>query len=214
VIDVIRMRSVQIYEFLRANSWSSFFKEVIYRGRKAIVVKKALCETKDRTEILKQFNVEFIEIDRDSILSKKYRYRFKNRYLKALHYLGKGYGGHAIVKGDEIIGDIWYFAPGRFPGYHPDPKWLGIQLSKNDIYSFDIFLVPSERGSNFSALLQNNAMHALYKKGYENAFAFFWADNIPAVWNTRVVNKWKELKSLRMNRFLFLRKSDGYPGTS
>ncbi len=214
MIDVIRMRSIQIYEFVRTNGWSSFFREFVYRRRKAIVVRKALRETKDRTEALKQFNVEFIEIDSESIARRKYQYRFKNRYLKALYYLGKGYGGHAIVKGNEIIGDIWYFAPDRSPGGHPDPPWLDIQLSSSDIYSFDIFLVPSERGNNFAALLQNNAMHALYKKGYENAFAFYWADNIPAVWNTRVVNHWKELKSLRMNRFLFLRKSDRYPGTS
>lgn len=214
MIDVIRMRSIQIYEFVRTNGWSSFFKEVVYRRRKAIVVKKDLSETKERTDVLKQFNVEFVEIDRESISCKKYQYRFKNRYLKALYYLEKGYGGHAIVKGGEIIGDIWYFAPDRSQGDHPDLKWLDIQLSSNDIYSFDIFLILPERGNNFSALLQNNAMHALYKKGYENAFAFYWADNIPAVWNTRVVNKWKELKSLRMNRFLFLKKSDGYSGTS
>ena len=87
------------------------------------------------------------------------------------------------MKGGGIIGDIWYFAPDRSQGDHPDLKWLDIQLSSNDIYSFDIFLILPERGNNFSALLQNNAMHALYKKGYENAFAFYWADNIPAVWN-------------------------------
>jgi hypothetical protein len=209
MIDVIRMRSVQIYEFLRTNGWSSFFREVVYRRRKAIVVKKTLCETRDRTEELRQRNVEFVEIDQESLVHKKYQYRFKNRYLKALHYLGKGYGGHAIVKEGEIIGDIWYFAPDKSPDGHRDPQWLDIQLSNRDIYSFDIFLIPAERGNNFSALLQNNAMHALCKKGYENAFAFYWADNIPAVWNTRVINKWKELKTLRMNRFLFFRKRAG-----
>ena len=83
---------------------------------------------------------------------------------------------------------------------------LGIKWSHDCVYSFDIFVVPAERGNNLSASLQNSAMYSLRDKGYLKAYGYYWADNIPAVWNTRVINKWRELKTLRLNRFLFLKK--------
>jgi hypothetical protein len=49
-------------------------------------------------------------------------------------------------------------------------------------------------------------MYSLHEKGYKKAYAYYWADNIPAVWNTRVINKWKELRSVTVRRFLLWKK--------
>ena len=208
MINLLIMRVIQILEFIRSNSWSSFLREVVYINRKAIVVEKDLHEVNDSTDFLQRSNIQFIEITPETYANNNYQYLFKNRYLKALHYLKKGFGGHAIVRGNKIIGDIWYFASNKSEHLpdHPDIHWLGIKWSQDYVYCFDIFIVPDERGNNLAAPFQNSAMYSLRNKGYLKAYAYYWADNIPAVWITRVINKWKELKTLRVNRFLFLKK--------
>ena len=49
-------------------------------------------------------------------------------------------------------------------------------------------------------------MYDLHKKGYAKAYAYYWADNIPAVWNTRVINGWKEVKEIPVSRFFLFRR--------
>ena len=202
------MRAVQIREFIRSNGWNAFFKEVIYWGRKAIVVEKVLSEARFREEIFRDANVKFVELYPETFSKRKLAYVFKNRYLKAMHYFGKGYGCHALVRGNEVIGDIWYYAPreSNGPSDHADLHWLGIALGSDSVYSFDIFFVPAERGRNLSSALQSSSMHALHQKGYKKAMAYYWVDNIPAVWNTRIVNRWKERKAIAVSRFFLFRR--------
>jgi hypothetical protein len=202
------MRAVQIYEFIRSNGWNAFFKEVIYWNRMAIVVEKDLAEAKFREDLFRDANVEFVELHPETFSKRKFAYAFKNRSLKAMHYFGRGYGCHALVRGNEVIGDTWYYAPGgsNGPSDHSDLHWLGITLGSDAVYSFDIYFVPAERGKNLSAALQSGSMHALHRKGYKKAVGYYWADNIPAVWNTRVINRWKEMKAIAVSRFLIFRR--------
>ena len=204
----VHMRAVQIHEFIRSNGWNAFFREVIYWNRKAIVVEKDLSETRFREEIFRGANVEFVELHPETFSKRKFAYAFKNRYLKAMHYFGRGYGCHALVRGNEVIGDIWYYAPGESNGAsdHVDLHRFGITLGLDSVYSFDIYFVPAERGKNLSAALQSSSMYALHQKGYKKAIAYYWMDNIPAVWNTRVINKWKEMKAIAVSRFFLFRR--------
>lgn len=207
MLDVAIMRSIQAYELIKMQGWSSFFRETVYWDRRAVIFEKDLSETKDYTERLKLLNAEMIELSRDLIKKKKYQHRLKNRQLKAVHYLEKGYGGYALVKGAEIVGEMWYSAgPGRKA--HPDLAWLGLDPAGNEVYAFDWFVVSQERGNNLAGMFQNSALHSLFRKGYQKAFAYVWADNTPAFWTTRVVNKWKEVRIERMNRFLTTRMNE------
>src|SRR4030067_1065018 len=207
-VNLVHLRTIQINEFIRINGWNAFFKEVIHWNRKAIRVQKDLSEAKFHEDLFKDENVEFFELHPGTFSGRKLAYALKSRYLKARYYLGKGYRGHALVRGNEVIGDIWYYAPGEANGGsdHPDLHWLGITLDPASVYSFDIHVVPNERGKNLSAALQNSSMYDLHKKGYAKAYAYYWADNIPAVWNTRVINRWKEVKEIPASRFLLLRR--------
>ncbi len=207
MINLLIMRVTQIYEFIRSNGWLPFLREIIYINRKAILAEKNLREVNDSRNFLQRSNIRFLEITPGTFDGNNYQYHIKNRKLKALHYLRKGYGGYAIARGNNILGDVWYVASnksGHVPD-HPDIHWLGIKWAKDYVYCFDIFIVPDERGNNLAAPFQNSAMYSLRNKGYLKAYAYYWADNIPAVWITRVINKWKELKTLRVNRFLFFK---------
>jgi hypothetical protein len=192
------MRLIQIWESLKAEGLASSLHKGIYIKRKAIIIEKNLLEVNDSKRFLQHSNIKFEEITEDTINSKYYIFPIKNRYYKALHYLKKGYGGHVIVKGNEVIGDIWHSATSKGDKLlvHSDVYRFRIESSNDFVYSFDQFVVPTERGNKVAAALLNGQLYSLREKGFLKVVAYYWADNLPAVWNTRVINKFKELKTL------------------
>jgi len=209
MINYIKMRYKQISELIKDKGWKAFIQAVMYSNRKAILVEKKLSEAVSRKDFLQKNNIQFIEITPETFHMDKFAFHSKNRMYKTMHYLKKGYCGHAIVKDNTIIGDIWYYANNiTFNAAQcPDIKWLKFELTEGTVYSFDIYVVPNERGNSLSAALQTTAMYSLFAKGYSKAYAYYWADNIPAVWNTRVVNKWIEIRPVTVSRFLFWLKA-------
>ena len=208
MIRAILMRLVQIFEFLKNEDLGSFVREVIYINRKAILIEKNLFKVNHIKKFLQQSNIKFEEVTEDTFNDKNYKFAFKNRYLKAVHYLKKGYGGHVILKGDEVIGDIWYSATSKYDkaSVHPDVHRFGIKPSEDNVYSFDQFVVPTERGNSVAAALVNFQLCSLREKGYSKVYGYYWADNFPAVWNNRVMNKYKEIRTLRVNGCWFFKK--------
>jgi hypothetical protein len=201
------MRLMQTYEFIKQNGLFSLLHEIFYCNRVAIVVEKNLIEFDASKEQPGKFPIKIIELRPDVLNNGNFNYPVKNRYLKAVHYLKKGYEGCAIVKSDKIIGDIWFFIPNKenIHASHPDCKWLQITCSEDQVYTFDMFLSPDERGSNLASFLQIGALKALRKKGFNLAYGYYWGDNMPALWVHRL-GKWKEIKRLKVNRFLFFKK--------
>jgi len=201
------MRVIQIYEFIKHNGLSSFLHEIHYSNRIAIVVEKNLIEFDTSKERSENSPVKVIELRPEGLKDNNFNYSVKNRYLKAAHYLQKGYGGCAIVRDEKIVGDIWFTTPDTktVSLCHPDCKWLQIFCSEDEVYTFDMFLSPDERGNNLASLLQSSALKALRQKGYTKAYGYYWSDNIPALWVHRM-GKWREIKRLKVNRFLFFKK--------
>jgi len=203
-IDTVIMRYTQIFEFIKYNGFSALFREYVFLNRRAVIVMKNLDDIEDKSEHLNKLHIDILELTPEILLNDKYHFEFKNRYLKALDYIKKGYKGHAIAKGNTIIGDTWYFASCESlnGSCHQDIHRLGISLPEDAVYAFDIFVAPSARGDNVSSLFQNNAMFLLNKKGYKKAFSFIWADNVAARWNAKIINKWKESSTVKISRFL------------
>jgi GNAT superfamily N-acetyltransferase len=201
------MRLVQAYEFIKLNGVISFVHEICYCNRVAIVVEKNLIEIDAPNEQPENFPVKMIELRPEILNESNFIYPVKNRYLKAVNYLKKGYGGYAIVKDERIIGDIWFVQPNdtTLSTCHSDCKLLRITCAKNQVYTFDMFLAPEARGSNLSFFLQSSALKALRHKGCTMAYGYYWGDNLPALWTHRL-GKWKEINRLKVNRFLFFKK--------
>lgn len=206
MLDVVKMRLAQIVDSVRSNGWSSLFNEAVFLRRTAILVEKDLSEVVERREPLASSGLKLLEIDKAMLSSGRYRFAVTYRYLKALHHLKQGYGGFAIARNNVIVGDMWYYvseATDDASVLHVDLRRFGFQNWKSSyVYTFDIFVAPSERKGGVSAAFQNNAMLCLRSKGYTKAYGYYFADNIPAVWCTRVTNKWKELRAASMSRFL------------
>jgi GNAT superfamily N-acetyltransferase len=206
MITYLKMRLLHIAETIRFNGVAFLLRELVYRHREAIVVEKDLSSVASPEEALRQVNVHIEEITAPVLARHALQFPVRNRALKALRYLKKGYGGFALVSGNEVKGDIWYSAsPAAQNGAHtPDVKWLGIQCEDNYAYTFDMYLNPEHRGGPLASLLQRGALYELKKKGFDRAFGYFWANNIPALWVHRML-KWSERGRIKMTRFFFVK---------
>lgn len=204
------MRAVQVLEHIRDNGWNRFLNDVVFFDRKAILIEKDLKKASFAKDVFDKNNIEFIDITKCDLKTGRYRFALKNRYFKAMHYLDKGYGGHGIATDGMIVGDIWFYPESPEGGLngHNDLRWLGLTLNKGEVYSFDTYLVSNFRGKNLSAAMDRSSMFRLLEKGFDRAFAYYWADNKPAVWNNRVVYKCKELKTVFVTRLFIFNKSD------
>jgi hypothetical protein len=208
--NLVHMRWAQISELIQSNGWSYLFREALFLGRTAVIVEKQLSEVAYRPEPLKRLGLKVVEIDLDMIASGSYRFALEYRHLKALRYLRNGYGGFGLARSNVIVGDQWYY----FAETTDDPRVLHEDLRRfgfrswtdSDAYTFDIYVAPSERKQGVSAAFQNNGMFHLRSKGFTKAYGFYFADNIPAFWCTRITNKWTELRRARISRFLLFKK--------
>lgn len=205
-IEVLRMRLAQITDLVRSNGWSFFLHELVFLNRTAIVVEKDLSEIVERPEALASAGLKVIELNKTTLTGGAYQFSLPSRQLKALHYLRQGYSGIAMVRGNVIVGDTWYWvshSTNDSRDLYPDLRRFGFKTWKEDhVYTFDIFVDPAERKGGVSAAFQNSAMAILRAKGYTRGFGFYWADNVLAHWCTRVTNKWTKLRAVRVSRFL------------
>jgi GNAT superfamily N-acetyltransferase len=211
MLNDVRMRIAQVVDLVRSNGWRSLFKEVVFLKRIAIVVEKDLSELTERSKPLADAKLKLLEIDKDMLSSGVYRFAVTSRYLKALNYLKRGWGGYALARDNVVVGDTWHYvseATDDLHGLHEDLQRFGFRdWSKDYVYTFDIFVAPDERKGGISAAFQNSAMLALRSKGYTKAYGFYWADNIQAQWCTRVTNKWKEVRAFSVSRCLMFRRA-------
>jgi GNAT superfamily N-acetyltransferase len=196
------MRFLHVIDFVKDKGCAHLFHEVIYSNREAIVVEKDLISCQPIADTVQTKNIEFAEIKKEFLgTSNKLVFPERNRLFKIKHYLNKGYNGYALLKDNIVIGDIWYYSP-AYSDYpeHPDCKWLGLKCSEEDVYGFDMFLLPTERGKNLAVFLQNRSLMALRDKGSKKVYGYVWADNIPALWAHRM-QKWHEIHKIKKNRF-------------
>jgi hypothetical protein len=188
-----------------------FFRRKIFYNRIAVVVEKDLSTMQPAQEVRLPPTMTLVEISRDMIGIEAHdrsriRYPtvndFDGRRQKALRYFARGYRGIALVKDNQIIGDIWYVcaSPGKATTEHPDLKWLGIRCNPNEVYAFDMFIYPQNRGDNLATVLQNGAFHEIRKAGFLKVFGYYWANYLPALWVHRMV-KWKNIRRVTVSRF-------------
>lgn len=196
------MRLKQIVELSELNGLKSLLNELFFRERCAIAVEKNISELESFTGKTPH-DVSIVDVNAQMDNSFLRKYTVKHRKFKCEFYLKSGYRAFAIKRADDVVGDIWYATKtnsSKGP-IHPDMEWLNLVARSKDVYTFDMFLDPHERGNGMAAYLQYNALLLLKKKGFEKAYGYFMADNIPALWVHRLL-KWKEIKKVYTKRFI------------
>jgi len=190
---------VQLYEF---NGVKSLLNEFFYRKRCAIAVEKKLVDLKPFTGKTPD-DVGIVDVDSGMDKSFFRKYTVKHRNLKCECYLKSGYQAVALKRADNVVGDIWYATKtgSSQDPIHPDMEWLNLFARPKDVYTFDMFLDPNERGNGMAAYLQHSALLLLKEKGFEKAYGYYMADNIPALWVHRLL-KWEAIKKVYTKRFV------------
>lgn len=202
-----KMRMVQVIDTVRLGSINNLLKETVYLHREAVPVEIELSGLRPLEDFVRPPDEEVVELTPELLDRRKLCYPVRSRELKTRNYLKRGYHGYALLKGDEVAGDIWCAdsADARDGRRHPDERWLGIRCRDGEVYTFDMFIHPARRGGNIAAALQNGALHALREKGFTKAYGFFWSDNVPALWVHRTL-RWHELGRVTACRLLLSRK--------
>lgn len=207
MLQYCKMRVVQVIDTVRFGSISNLLRETVYLDREAVPVEIDLSSLRPVNDFVRPPGEKVVELTQELLTTRQLAYPIRSRYLKTQNYLDKGYRGYALVKGETVAGDIWC-ADRRIDKEgcnHPDEGWLGIRCQAGEVYTFDMFVDPGNRGGNIAAALQNGALHELKKKGFTKAYGFFWSDNVPALWVHRTL-RWHELKRVRASRLLLSRK--------
>ncbi len=205
MIAEVCIRFNQVLETWKAKGILFLLCKAAFMHREIIPVEKDLDSLKPLTSSNEKLNVECIEIPKNRAENTWLTYPLKSRYLKMLRNLDKGYKGFAIVKGNEVIGDIWYVCLSKSKTVikHPDFKLLDIHLNEKDVYMFDMYLKPEERGGGMVNFLLRSALNALKNKGFLKVYGYYTADNIPALWVHRTLG-YQELTRLKWQRILFI----------
>lgn len=207
MLQYCKMRLIQVLDTVRHGSIHSLLRETIYLNREAVPVEIELDQLRPVADFARPNDEEVVELTQELLQNRQLAYPLQSRQLKTLTYLKRGYRGYALVKGNKVYGDIWCAdSSAGNDGYkHPDELWLGVKCAPEEVYTFDMFVDPANRGGNLAAALQNGALHLLKRQGYTKAYGFFWSDNVPALWVHRTL-RWRELNRVRATRLLLSRK--------
>lgn len=153
--------------------------------------------------------LEFAVLDRDNAGSLAPKNKVASRRLKGFHNTRHGYYAYAVLRGGEIIGDIWCATPQRVQGtpIHSDLSWLGIDCGADEAYMFDLYVVPEHRGKAVTGFLLANALRHLKESGFSRVYGFYEKANLPALWIHRLFG-YAEMGDRRVTRLLAYRKSE------
>jgi GNAT superfamily N-acetyltransferase len=120
---------------------------------------------------------------------------------RARRYLRNGYGGVALVRGDRVVGDVWYVTlpDARLPYAHPDVRLMRISLDAATAYSFNMYVEPDHRSMAASAALFEAVFAALRQRGIEKVVGAYRSNYMPALWMHRLAG-FREVRRVRIHR--------------
>jgi ribosomal protein S18 acetylase RimI-like enzyme len=156
---------------------------------------------------LSELDMKFIEISKYNFEELHLKYPIRGGYLKALNELNNGYRAFAVVRGNEVIGDMWYGTSinSKQPSLYHDVEWLGIDLGEKGVYVWDVYVKRSERKNSVAFYLLSLALHSLRERGFTRIYGSHWVGNSLASFLYRIF-RFKELKRMKVSRFLFFRR--------
>ncbi len=213
---MIRFLAIQIYRFLEILKREDFYivlKKLLYQIRDYIYLKKEIITIEiDLSNInptfgnFTKFNFNILEITEESFDHNKQKYPLKSWYFKSLGRVKKGYKSFALINDNKIIGYLWYTTTGdlKSPKVHHDLKLLNITLTEKEVYLFDMYIMPENRGNTVATHFMGCVLNKLKEKGYLKGYSYVFADNLPALYTYRLL-KWKELDRLILQRLFFVR---------
>lgn len=210
MIEHIKMVWNLIFEAISKGKVMDILQDQVWNQRVAVPVEMNLSGLQE--ELPDHFpDCQFVEIKLSELLASNWSFATPSRRFKALRNLKRGWHGYALVKNDQVLGDIWCVIPENGSRVsHFDLDMLGISCTEGDAYAFDMLIAPSFRGKNVAVHFQRTLQHALKKQRCKRMYGFYWEDNVPAMWMHRML-QFKELPKRQVSRFFSLMKAEDLP---
>jgi GNAT superfamily N-acetyltransferase len=200
--SAMKTRYYQFLEHARQEGLCSAIKLTIYKCEEILPVEKDLNEIKKVKCSFDESRYQIVELHQDNRASFPFTYAYKSRQQKVDGYLDNGFRAFTIIRDSEVVGDIWFATrdKARLDYIHPRLKWFGIKLAQDEVFLFDLFVVPDERGKSITAYFFTKALETLRDRGYKKAYGDYVANNIPAMWLHRTLG-YRERPGVVLKRF-------------
>ena len=185
-------------------------RKFFYLNRELVVLESDLSSLGPRVDSLSELNMKFVEISKYNFEEIHPEYPFKNGRTKAVYHFRNGYRAFVILRGNEVIGDMWYATainPKLSPFYQAARR-LGIELGKEGVYLCDLSVRQKERQNGIAFYLMSLALHSLREKGFTKTYGYVWEGNRSASF-LYTLFRFRELSRMKASRFLFFYRVKG-----
>jgi len=207
VLTSINMRFHEVLEAMYVGGLWNVLSKRIYFNKSVTLVEMDLGSLPTGEDPLAGKPYEILRLTPEMITNGKWPFPVKSRQLKAYCNLKEGLRGYALVRENLVVGDIWCACPVTLDERvcHSDIEWLGIDNKAGEVYAFDMYIDPRERGNSLAAPFQKTTLQALKADGYSKVYGYYWTDYLPALWMHRLL-KWRERGRIRVWRFFSVRR--------
>lgn len=204
MVKLLKEKLYQFIELWKKEGLLPASKFAIYRYEEAVPVEKEL----STLDVLKQpegvgdFNL--IEVNEQNYCSGNFEYPLQSRKEKVFVNIENGYKTYVLIKNNQVVADVWY-ATNTAAYSNPIRNyliWFGIDLKPDEVYLFDMYLSPDERGKGMAAFFMGSVLQSLKEKGIKKVYGYYDAKNIPAMWVHRLL-KYHELPRLKISKLLW-----------
>ena len=202
MMTLLRIKYFQFIEHWRQNGFLAACQFSLYKCEEAVPVVRNLATLRPAKEpggVLP----EILDLGPDNFFSHDLHYPLRSRRERVERCFRLGYGSFAMVRDGNVIGDLWYVsrATSGAPRLHPHLQWFGIDLGPDEVYMFDMQVDPKERGNSLTTWFLTSVLFRLRDSGYNKAYGYFAAQNVPALWVHRLIG-YEEKPHFVVQRFL------------
>lgn len=204
MFKLLKGKYCQFIELWKKEGLIPACKFTIYRHEEAVPVEKDLSTLDALKPPEGVGDFKLIELTEQNYCSGNFEYPLRSRKEKVFINIKNGYRAYVLIKDNQVVADIWYAT--CFTAYSSPIRkyliWFGIDLNQDEVYLFDMYLFPDERGKGMAAFFMGSVLLRLKEKGIKKVYGYFNAKNIPAMWVHRLL-KYRELPRLKISKLLW-----------
>ncbi|MDZ4186071.1 MAG: hypothetical protein U1D97_13990 [Desulfuromonadales bacterium] len=201
MLTLLRIKYFQFIEHWQQNGFLAACKFSLYKCEEAVPVVRNLATLRPAKPPNGTLPV-LLDLGPDNFASYDLHYPLRSRRERVERCFRLGYRSFAMVRDGMVIGDLWYVAhsTAHTPQLHPHLQWFGIDLGEQEVYMFDMHVDQKERGNSLTTWFLTSVLFALRNNGYDKAYGYFAAQNVPALWVHRLIG-YEEKSHFVVQRF-------------
>ena len=201
MLTLLRIKYFQFIEHWQQHGFLAACQFSLYKCEEAVPVVRNLATLRPAKPPNGTLPV-LLDLGPDNFSSYDLHYPLRSRRERIERCFRLGYRSFAMVRDGVVIGDLWYVAHATHtPRLHPHLQWFGIELGEHEVYMFDMHVDAKERGNSLTTWFLTSVLFTLRDKGFDKAYGYFAAQNVPALWVHRLIG-YEEKSHFVVQRFL------------